>query len=159
MDFKLCGNHFETIESLETFIKTKPFHSWWDKELFISTPTIRILLYKYCADYFLIWWDKTKVDWDTESDFLCLFASEHFNIWWDKNKFNYDKGLFFLSKHCHKHFKFWIDEKIKIIKYVDKLGKPRIKVDIHENSFDKFKQWFNKMKSIKSNRRNKNVIK
>lgn len=149
MSYDLCGKEFDSVESLESFIKNKPFESWWDKDKFISTLQIRFSLYKYCNTYFPIWYDKRYTIWDRESDFLCIFASDHFDIWWDKDKFDYDKGLFFLSKNCSDHFDKWINTKIKIVKKSTRIGVAKTKLNFHNNSVNKFIKWFNKIKSNK----------
>jgi hypothetical protein len=82
------------------------------------------LLAQYCFDYFEIWWDPEKYEWDGYSDYLVEFCPEHIKTWFDKDKFNWNDGTL-LFRHCVHDIDIWHDgfreyklnEKMK--KYLD----------------------------------------
>lgn len=144
MGIDVCGRSFESLDEAEDFIKTTNFNKWWIESKFVSTIALRVLLYKYCMDHFIIWFNKNDVDWNEESMLLCIFAYAHFDLWWDKKSFNYDKGLFFLSKNCSEHFDKWIYKGIKLKRESTRLGVSRFKMNLHQNAFKKFNNWARK---------------
>ncbi len=72
---------------------------------------------KNCSDYFDIWWDTKKFNWENALWSLVCHCSEHFNHWWKPKQFDWDhvspsgeniRDL--LRKHCDKHKNTWAED-------------------------------------------------
>ena len=86
---------------------------WWDPKRWSGyvLEDLEMSFYKHCNKDFDVWFDKSKLDWSKDIDYLFDYCMNNFSKWFDAKNFDWNKSMYLLSsKVAMKHYKAWIED-------------------------------------------------